>query len=205
MLTEKIAEVITNWCETAETMSMEKKATVQFGLELGLDAVLKTAGVLLVGVICGHIWEYALALTAFSGLRMWAGGRHCKTSLGCFGILVLTVSVSVWGAEMIYMNSKYMLGGMWLLLFCLTACYAPMNSSKNPIEDQEVLRRKKLTASCLVLIEGCVTFVFADMIWSWIILLVVSFEVLSFLPFAACKQNRKLFKERSERIETAQS
>lgn len=173
---------ILQWCEKKIELSQERRSTIQFGLVMGVEAFLKTLGILVVGAIFQRLPECFVALVLFCGLRLWAGGFHCRTSLGCFAFMVLVNQAAVFGAEKLRGKDSRVLWIIWPILLGATIRYAPMNSEKNPITDQQFLQKKKTGACIWVAFTGCLILVVHDIRWKWIITLSVLFEVLTFLP-----------------------
>lgn len=182
---EKIlSKKIVQWCEKEMELPPARQEVIQFGLEMGLESILKTLGIFVIGVLLRRVPECLAALFLFCSLRMWAGGIHCKTGMGCFLFMFIHNLASVFGAELLQKTGIGALWFLWLFIGVMTALFAPMNPVKNPIEDKGLLRRKKAGACIWVILEACFMLAVNSRRWKWIITLSVLLEVLTFLPVA---------------------
>ena len=92
---EKISNCILSWCERRTEILPEERAVVLFGLEMGMESLLKTLGILGFGLLFQREAEFLVAFLVFGSLRLWAGGIHCKTSPGCFGFMLTACAAGV--------------------------------------------------------------------------------------------------------------
>ena len=115
MLWEKIID----WCESEVDFLPGERETVRFGLEMCADSVLKLLGLMITGIFLGKWTEFVVVLLFFCSLRIWAGGKHCKTSIGCFLFMLLTCIVSVFGSEGLRTFGRQTMVVIWLV--CLSA------------------------------------------------------------------------------------
>ena len=89
---------ISGWCVRCLGNSEEERQVIQYGIEVILDAVGKTAAILLAGALMGRAPAFAASLVFFCSLRYWAGGIHCKTSFRCLIAMLAICQISVYGA-----------------------------------------------------------------------------------------------------------
>lgn len=150
---------IADWCRQNDSVTEEDYPIVVYGLEVMLNNSVKMLGILLIGLLLGHIREVILSMAVFCSMRYWAGGYHSDTHIGCFSIMLIPC-----------LGPSFLTGfkGQWVLLcwggMILYSLYeivrhAPRNSKVNPIRDLSILRRNRICAivECVILIGIAVT------------------------------------------------
>ncbi|MED0668930.1 accessory gene regulator B family protein [Aneurinibacillus aneurinilyticus] len=86
-------------------------AVIQFGIEGFLNTLVTTFVLILASIITGQSITVLFLVLGFSGLRMFTGGAHLKSSLGC---TIVSVSMLI--------GCSYIPVSFWSsLLFCLLA------------------------------------------------------------------------------------
>lgn len=152
-----VAGKIALWC-CEKCHEEEEVEVVQYGMELILENVMKTAGVLVIAWITGWIYETLLSAFVFVFLRRWAGGIHMKTSIGCFGAMVFVIMLSLSMQEVVIWPILFY--AILILAIVLVILYAPGDTSNNPITDAEIRKQKKMGAIVtslifVLIILGC--------------------------------------------------
>lgn len=159
---EIIAENIMRWCNNYYKISDRKKELVQFGIEVILDFICDIMGILIIGYMLNRVWEFIISLFAFSSLRLWSGGIHCKTSYGCFCFMVFICSISVFGANLLLALPYWIIYLTLLLLIILTYFYAPMNSLYYRLHDKDKLEWKKKLSLYWIMGESLIILIISN-------------------------------------------
>ena len=80
----RVANWLVQFCFGRNEEFEEKKEIYQYGMMLFLTSFLGIASILLISVLFFNIIDGIVFLTVFCGLRMFAGGLHCKSYSSCF-------------------------------------------------------------------------------------------------------------------------
>lgn len=174
-----ITRPIADWCRKNVGLSDIEYMTVQYGIELTLNSILKILLILLIGLLFG-VWRYfALILLVFSSTRTFAGGRHCNTHMGCFlsmlGICLCGMFFHSY-IPVLPPIPRYILSVVILLVIIV---FTPLNSLVNPIEEKYIVRKR--VGSLLMAIIWIVIMNYFSRI-SYCILIPLTIEALSILP-----------------------
>lgn len=171
-------------------MPQSKADAVTYGIELIFDSLFKLLGILLLGILFGCAWEMVLAVACFSTLRSQAGGFHMKSDLGCFLVVLSVCVLACVGAEYIQELPAVVLAVLSVAILILNKKYAPFFTENNPIEDEQIIKKKN---------RGAVIFAAAFLLIIWIVpvwkvkllmLIPVTLETLSILPCWHGKKKR---------------
>lgn len=140
---KQINKQIINWCGKYYVMDDAESNVVEYGVQLMLNTSIKIIIILLVGVVLGYLKEVVVSMWVFGCIRYFAGGYHCKTDIGCLGVM-LAISLS----PMLFFDIEERIS-WWIWSFIIvysmyqTVRYAPRNSKVNPIYDMQILSRKR--------------------------------------------------------------
>lgn len=136
-------------------MEEEQYNIVVYGISLLLNSSVKIAAILLISALLGWLRETLIVLLVFCSMRYWAGGYHCKTDWGCFLAMSGTCLLPNLMMHITGKASGLIAVWMCMLLFSVYEVirYAPRNSRVNPIEDTNILRRKRMGSilECVVI------------------------------------------------------
>ncbi len=136
-------------CSYFTEETKEGQEVLEYGMQLLIEAVFKTGVLLLLTWAIGRIKDYLIFLLVFSFIRANAGGKHCKTNLGCTLGMALIVAVTLFlpfGALPLW---AYLAAGAGAIAVCWK--WAPSVSLVNPITDVKIRRRKKWMSIGLIL------------------------------------------------------
>ena len=108
-----------------------EKAQILYGIQVLWHNIKTTviifAAALLLNVLCGTFWTFL----SFGMFRMFAGGLHLNTTVGC---LLTTGSIAIGGGIL----GEYLIFHPWLLfcIYCLiltgVVLFAPQGTVNNP-------------------------------------------------------------------------
>lgn len=136
-------------CSFFNEETEDGKEILEYGMQLLVEAVFKTAVMMVLSFIIGRFRDYLIFLVVFSFLRGEAGGKHCMTNLGC------TASMMVIAAASLFLPVGNL--PMWVYwaigAVCLAVClkWSPSTSLINPITDEKIRRRKKWMSGAIIL------------------------------------------------------
>lgn len=152
--------------------------TIQYGVELILDNLLKLLFIQLLGILLGKGVETFIVLFVFCTLRLQAGGIHAKTNMGCFLGMLLIWFLSLSGAVTFKLN---LLNVMTIYMFSLTVfvCMVPKSKNITYFTRSAILRKK--TTSILLLSLLVLIAVYNENLRE-LIIYPVALEVLTLLP-----------------------
>ncbi len=95
MLSKKSAE-FADLLVNKNVIPYEKRNIIAHGITVMVELILNIVTTLILGVIFGLILESIIFLIAYSSIRMYTNGYHCKTSVGCYmfscGIIIIFLS-----------------------------------------------------------------------------------------------------------------
>ena len=152
--------------------------TIQYGVELILDNLLKLIFIHLLGILLGKGVETFIVLFVFCTLRLQAGGIHAKTNAGCFlGMLVIWF-LSLSGSVIFKLN---ILNVIAIYLFSLTIfiCLVPKSKNITYFTRAAILKKKVLSILFLTLLA--LIAIYNENLRE-LIIYPVALEVLTLLP-----------------------
>ena len=143
-----------------------EKAQILYGIQVLWHNIKTTviifAAALLLDVLCGTFWTFL----SFGMFRMFAGGLHLNTTVGC---LLTTGSIAIGGGIL----GEYLIFHPWLLfcIYCLiltgVVLFAPQGTVNNPFSEDNQKKMKK-RSMILVLIYAVISISGIEKISSWI-------------------------------------
>lgn len=145
-----IARKVAGWCLSDDVTNETELEVVAYGLELILGTLLKYVVLLGIGQLINKGMEVAVILFLIAVFRIFAGGVHGKTSLGCFLYMLMVCVVSVMLSQL-SLGLDYLIQGLgYAVCFYVVYQYVPLQSLKNPVCDTHIIKRKKLGAFLVV-------------------------------------------------------
>nr|WP_288829421.1 accessory gene regulator B family protein [uncultured Clostridium sp.] len=152
--------------------------TIQYGVELILDNLIKLLFIQLLGILLGKGAETFIVLFVFCTLRLQAGGIHAKTNMGCFLGMLLIWLLSLSGAVTFKLN---LLNVLAIYMFSLTVFVCMVPKSKNiTYFTHSAILRKKITS--ILLLTLLVLLAIYNENLRELIIYPVALEVLTLLP-----------------------
>ena len=135
---------IANWCKKNGDVSEEDYPIILYGIQLCLNTSLKVLGILLIGALLHHFATVLISMAVFCSMRYWTGGWHSKSHLGCFCAMLVPCICPVLLLELDWGWMPWALGCMLIYSVYKILRYAPCNSKVNPIENPQILKRKRI-------------------------------------------------------------
>ena len=122
----------------------------QYGLEVLYLSLLEVMSILLLAVCVGNFFETLLYFAAFIPLRLFAGGYHANTRLGCY-----FASLCVYGVFSVVVDFA-MISYLWSVLLAMVALaiiwkYAPVINRNHRINSEDFFSAKSISRKVSVL------------------------------------------------------
>lgn len=166
-----------------------EKAQILYGIQVLWHNIKTTviifAAALLLDVLCGTFWTFL----SFGMFRMFAGGLHLNTTVGC---LLTTGSIAIGGGIL----GEYLIFHPWLLfcIYCLiltgVVLFAPQGTVNNPFSEDNQKKMKK-RSMILVLIYAVISISGIEKISSWITIGAVAELITVIILYVQKKSVRK--------------
>ncbi|MPW26371.1 accessory regulator AgrB [Alkalibaculum sp. M08DMB] len=94
---DRISEIFIN----NEIIIAEDKELYSYGLQQGILMILNVTTTIVIGIICGMVWQSIIFLLSYIPLRTYVGGYHAKTQWRCYIFSILIISVALLGIKLI--------------------------------------------------------------------------------------------------------
>ncbi len=167
--------------DTLPNVDPERREIVEYGVYMTLSEIVKIGFLLIVAAVL-HIIPYALGAIVIYGVqRMFLGGLHAKTHLGC----VITHSCVVFGIVALSFISR--IDKIYLLLLIvpfsyITAYkYAPADMPQKPVNSKRQRKQLRIGGFILLAILFTASY-FLDNPWSNIILFACFIQAVFMTP-----------------------
>ena len=147
---KKVANWIVRFCFGRNEGFEENKEIYQYGMMLFLTSFLGVASILLISVLVFNIIDGIVFLTVFCGLRMFAGGLHCKTYFSCFLLSNFIYVLNEIVVVLICKTRPVMIAICIVLLVCGACFYIVKNAPitvKRHILSCEQIRTNRIRAT----------------------------------------------------------
>jgi accessory gene regulator B len=125
--------------------------TIQYGVELILDNLLKLVLIQLLGFLFGMGVETFIILFVFCSLRLQAGGIHAKTNAGCFFGMVTIWFLSLSGALAFKLNIFNVLV-IYMFSLIIFICLVPKSKNITYFTRSAILKKKIVSIFMLTLL-----------------------------------------------------
>jgi len=146
-----------------EMIMQEDYEIYLFGLSQLLVTLLDVVTCIVIGIVFGSLLQTLLFLTAFMGIRSYAGGYHASTPLRCYVLTIFMITVSVVALKYIEWNVWVLLGAL-VVASIIILLLAPVDTENKPIDDVEYVYFRKMTIRVLsievLLASMCIMFHF---------------------------------------------
>ena len=133
-----------------------KEASLAYGAECFLNECISMALLVLVGILCHHVWELVLWSVSFCLLRVNLGGLHANTHGWCIATGTVVGASSLIISPLLLQH--FMLAGALTLLAGVTACVIAPVPHKNK-QHIQAKRREIKNKVILVVILECIAIV----------------------------------------------
>ncbi len=166
---DKVAKSISIKLSENNFIKKEEIDICQYGLEMFLTLILEVSAILLLSIIVGNFCETILFFVGFLPLRMYAGGYHANTRIGCFGVLIL--AYILFSILLIFEINKYFILSTSILSVICIYGLAPLRLKNKTLLKKEKSRYKNISTiialvESLIIISTCVMNIYSRLIVS---------------------------------------
>ncbi len=153
----KLAESIIAWCESIYELDEYGHVKKVYGMEVFLESIWKLIGLLLIGNLAENRGQFFVSIICFSLLRIFAGGRHFKSSVVCF---LFMMSVGLFPAIILKQANIPIVVNILIfcVIFMLIWVYAP---SASYVTDR--VMKRKVQATIIVMVYTAVFWLTSDL------------------------------------------
>lgn len=110
-----------------------------YGFQLLFATIFKGIGLLIIGIIADCLLEMFIYIVFFSSLRVYAGGFHNQTYIGCFLLTTFSVSTSIFISRMLNpLGYTNLLIVIMILSVMVIFLHAPVANPNRPLSKKEV-------------------------------------------------------------------
>lgn len=88
-----ISERLTQELEENQTIQSKNRDIYQYGIQQGFTILLSFMTTVLIGALCGMLWQSIVFTVAYIPLRSYAGGYHAKTPFRCYLFSIAQITI----------------------------------------------------------------------------------------------------------------
>ncbi len=131
----QLSSFLCKWMYRENAILEDDFETCQYGLLITIANIINFLIMLLVGVLCGTVWEMGMFYMVFISLRLFCGGYHAGSYGKCFLLFGLTCLLGMSGARCF---SRYVFGSFCFFLV-LAIFFGVCIYKKAPVEHRNRL------------------------------------------------------------------
>ncbi len=148
----------------------EKAEVLQYGLEMVVGEVPKIFLLIAIAFLLGVGWLTLLAYVLILPYKVYSGGIHLKTHLGCILATTIFYCGNAWFSQMIVWPNPLIHGigivAVWLFGMRMCQLYAPADTENVPILGQKERQKKKKLSYVTLTISLLVSFFIPNVVIS---------------------------------------
>ncbi len=133
---DNISDKVTDSLIQNQIINNEDRELYYYGVQQGLVAVLNFITTIIIGCLCGMLWESIIYMISYIPLRHFAGGFHARTPARCYVFSILML-FSVLSAMKWAVFSSVICGLIALLSFSIISLLAPVPDRNKPLDNTE--------------------------------------------------------------------
>lgn len=140
----------------------EYEEVYAYGIEILLSTILNFIVAFIIALISHEFVACLINLTAFVTIRIYAGGYHADTHLGCMTTLIGVLLIFIFVTKFISLELIMILSPILLIISAVIIFkYAPVEHPNKPLSDKKKLKlRRKALISLSIWILFCICFYF---------------------------------------------
>ena len=147
-MVDKICNFLTNKIRNKMPEITEERAeTINYGLQLIVGEIPKTFVFILISVLLGILKEFFITVIIIFPYRIFSGGFHLKTHIGCIiGTSLMYCGIPFVSKYIIINNTlEYILIGLvWIFGIIMCRLYAPADTENVPILKKKTRKIKRI-------------------------------------------------------------
>ena len=133
---DNISDRVTDSLIQNQIINIEDRELYYYGVQQGLVAVLNFITTIIIGCLCGMLWESIIYMISYIPLRHFAGGFHAKTPTRCY-IFSILMLFSVLSAMKWVVFSCTICSVIAILTFSIIFLSAPVADRNKPLDSTE--------------------------------------------------------------------
>lgn len=184
-----LAETITNKLNN----KLNKEGLALIKMKLGIEILLiNTSKILILLVVaaqCNLLKEAIFMSLVFGSIRRSAFGLHARSSVVCTLITLMVFVGGPYISQYVKLNN-YQVFGIFTVLNLMLYKYAPADTEKHPILGKNLRKKLRKETVSMGIILMIITLIIQYPLVKSLIILAVSFEVISILPITYKTFNR---------------
>lgn len=151
---QQVASDLTQLLLKKEIVREQDKEIYIYGFEAMLSTIINAILVLTIGILTGLLLETLIFIISFALLRVYCGGYHAKTHVGCILMFLIIYGSAMLAPYLIraqyYGLFSIAISGVSLLVILI---YAPIEHKNRPFVGNEYLTFRRL-ARIIALLEA---------------------------------------------------
>ena len=156
-----VSKKLTCFLVNNDTIGDEEREIYRYGIQQGLTIILNLVTTLLIGLVCGMVWQSIVFTVAYIPLRSFAGGYHAKTPTRCY-IFSIILMLAVLLVMKFVPFTAFICSVMLSVSSVVIVFLAPVEDNNKPLDEmeQKVYRKRTLMIwiSELIIIVLCLYF-----------------------------------------------
>lgn len=192
---DKICEFLTNKIrKSMPEITDERAEVINYGLQLVIGEVPKTFIMLLIAYLLGVLKLSIIAFLIISPYRMFSGGFHLKTHIGCIVGTTLFYCGNVMLSKIVAFNSISKIiftVAVWVFSMWMIKLYAPADTENVPIISKKIRKTKKIMSYITLTLTLLIGIFIKDNIISNIFIFGVLIQTLTITRFMYKLTNNK--------------
>lgn len=141
-----LADRITDYFIRERIIPVEDKNIYRYGSEITISTFLGIGAIILIGIICNHIFDSILFLLCFIPIRIYAGGYHADTYLKC-NLIFASVFISFLFIKNIIPPQFDFLISIFIMTASIIVIiiFSPIENKHKPLYGNEKIKYKKIS------------------------------------------------------------
>lgn len=140
----KLAKNMACFCVKNNLIKKEDEEIFEDGMELLLSAVSNLFAAVLIAVLTDSLIPCLIELTTFATMRIFAGGYHANTHIGCMITLILVQVLFVTIIKMVSIGTlKTITPYMMIISVYLIVILTPVAHTDKPLPDNLIYKLQK--------------------------------------------------------------
>ena len=194
-MVDKICEYLTNKIkEQMPEVDNERAEIINYGLHLVVGEIPKTFIFIVIASILGVLKEFIITLLVISPYRIFSGGVHLKTHMGCIVAtsLIYCGTAYISQFQLFSNDKKYLLITLvWVFGIIMCKLYAPADTENVPILRKKDRRIKQILSYITLTITLFVGGIINNYVISNIIIIGMLVQSIMISRFAYMITNNK--------------
>lgn len=184
-MVDAVSDKLTHVLKTKLKDIDDKKAEIiNFGIKSLVSEFSKTVILLAAAYALGMLNYIIIAIVSFGTYRIFAGGFHAKTHLGCLSVNSTMLFSIVYISFIVETYFNYIFIIIFLFNCIIIYLYAPADVEEKPIISKKLRRKLRFQSFVAMSVIFIVSIIMVDRVIANILILSTFFESLTLLPIS---------------------